>query len=178
MAVPLLRVDLGRGVGAAFTDRRGGVSAPPYDELNLAYHVDDEWDRAYANRSLLAKAVGFPEDRLCFVHQVHADTVLTVVDHQVGTVKTRVGRRDGDAMVTTVAAAPLVIMVADCVPILMADPVAGVVAAVHAGRKGVVAGIVGKAVAAMRAAGALDVRGGNRSLGMCRVLRGARSHGR
>jgi YfiH family protein len=155
--VRLTSVDLGRGVGAAFSTRYGGVSAPPWDELNLGYHVDDDWDRAFANRQLLASAIGQPVERSCYVHQVHGDTVVNVAEAQVGTVKTRGGRRDGDAMVTRATAAPLVILVADCVPVLLADPEAGVVAAVHAGRKGVAAGIVGAAVEAMRTAGATKI---------------------
>jgi purine-nucleoside/S-methyl-5'-thioadenosine phosphorylase / adenosine deaminase len=156
--VQLTTVDLGPGVGAAFTDRRGGVSLPPYDELNLAYHVDDDWDRAFANRNLLAEAIGAPVRRCCFVHQVHGAAVVTVAPHQAGTVRMRNARVDADAMVTTAVGAPLVILVADCVPMLLADPVARVVAAVHAGRRGVAAGVVGAAVEAMRAAGGTDLR--------------------
>ncbi|MDX6244761.1 MAG: purine-nucleoside/S-methyl-5-thioadenosine phosphorylase / adenosine deaminase [Frankiales bacterium] len=155
--VQLTPVALGQGVGAAFSTRLGGVSAPPWDELNLAYHVDDDWDRAFANRHLLAAAIGQPFLRCCYVHQVHGDAVVGVAEHHVGTVKTRGGRRDGDAMVTRAVGAPLVIMVADCVPVLLADPEARVVAGVHAGRKGVQADIVGKAVAVMREAGATDI---------------------
>jgi YfiH family protein len=157
-SIGLTPVDLGRGVGAAFSTRFGGVSAPPWDELNLGYHVDDEWDRAYANRQLLASAIGQRPDRCCYVHQVHGDTVVSVAEAQVGTVRTRGGRRDGDAMVTRAAAAPLVILVADCVPVLLADPQTRVVAAVHAGRRGVLANVVGKAVETIRAAGATTIR--------------------
>lgn len=156
--VELTPVDLGPGVGAAFTDRYGGVSLPPYDKLNLAYHVGDDWDRAFANRNLLAAAVGVPFGRCSYVHQVHGTGVVTVAPHQVDTVRMRSGRADGDAIVTTALAAPLVILVADCVPVLLADPAARVVGAVHAGRKGVAAGVVARAVAAMRAAGASELR--------------------
>jgi YfiH family protein len=156
--VQLTPVDLGPGVGAVFTTRYGGVSAPPYDELNLAFHVDDDWDRAFANRGLLASAIGADPRRQCFVHQVHGADVITVADRQVDTVRMRNARTDGDAMVTSAVAAPLVILVADCVPVLLADPVARVVAAVHAGRRGVVSGVVVNAVTVMRALGASDVR--------------------
>ncbi|MDX6203705.1 MAG: purine-nucleoside/S-methyl-5-thioadenosine phosphorylase / adenosine deaminase [Frankiales bacterium] len=156
--VQLTPVDLGPGVGAVFSTRHGGVSAPPYDQLNLGYHVGDDWDRASANRQLLATAIGSPLERCCYAHQVHGERVLTVGEHQVGTVRTRRGRRDADALVTGVADAPLVILVADCVPVLLADPEARVVGAVHAGRQGLVAGVVGAAVAAMRAAGAGEIR--------------------
>jgi YfiH family protein len=156
--VELAPVDLGPGVGAVFTDRSGGVSLPPYDELNLAYHVGDDWDRAFANRSLMAAAIGAPLSRCCYVHQVHGASVVTVGADQVDTVRMRSARVDADSMVTTAVAAPLVILVADCVPVLLADPAARVVGAVHAGRRGVAAGVVRAAVAAMTAAGATDLR--------------------
>lgn len=156
--VELTPVDLGPGVGAVFTTRYGGVSLPPYDELNLAYHVDDDWDRAFANRGLLASALGQPVDRQCYVHQVHGCAVVTVADAQPGTVRLRNARADADAMVTAAVSAPLVVLVADCVPVLLADPSARVVAAVHAGRRGVASGVVVNAVAAMRAVGAADIR--------------------
>ena len=137
-----------------FTNRHGGVSLPPYDELNLAYHVGDDWDRAFANRSLLAAATGRALHRSSFVHQVHGNAVVTVAPQQVGTVRTRQARRDADAMVTTAVAAPLVILVADCVPVLLADPVARVVGAAHAGRQGMASGVVTVTVQAMVEAGA------------------------
>ena len=147
-------VDLGPGVGAVFTTRHGGVSLPPHDELNLAYHVDDDWDRAFANRNLVAAATGNRLDRSSFVHQVHGNAVVTVAPQQVGTVRLRQGRRDADALVTTAVAAPLVILVADCLPVLLADPVARVVGAAHAGRRGVVSGVVTATIEAMIEAGA------------------------
>jgi YfiH family protein len=154
-------VDLGPGVGAVFTTRYGGVSAPPYDELNLAYHVGDDWDRAFANRGLLASALGQPFDRQCYVHQVHGSSVVTVGAGQPGTVRMRNARADADAMVTVAVGAPLVILVADCVPVLLADPVARVVGAAHAGRRGLVAEVVPHTVQAMVRAGARlsDIRG-------------------
>ena len=63
--LPLLAAGLPAPAGGAFTTRAGGVSAEPYDALNLGMHVDDEWRRVHANRSLLASAVGLaPEDLL------------------------------------------------------------------------------------------------------------------
>jgi polyphenol oxidase len=158
--VELTPVDLGPGVGAVFTTRYGGVSMPPYDELNLAFHVDDDWDRAYANRGLLSAAVGAEPTRCCFVHQVHGRGVVTVADHQVGTVRVRNARTDADALVTAAVAAPLVILVADCLPVLLADPVARVVGAAHAGRRGMASGVVTATVEAMVEAGATaaDIR--------------------
>ncbi len=80
--------------------------------------------------------------------------MLVIPAERVGVNALRRGARGVDALVTTATDAPLVVLVADCVPLLLADPVAGVVAAVHAGRRGLVAGVVPAAVAAMTALGA------------------------
>ena len=137
-----------------FSQRAGGTGLPPYDRLNLAYHVGDDWDRAYANRGLLARALGQPLDRLSFAQQTHGAGVLVIPPERVGVNALRRGARGVDALVTTAANAPLVMLVGDCVPLLLADPHAGVVAAVHAGRRGLVAGVITNALAAMESLGA------------------------
>jgi YfiH family protein len=166
--VELTPVDLGPGVGAVFSTRYGGVSMSPFDELNLGRHVDDDPDRLHANRDLLARAIGSRESRCCYLNQVHGVVVRTVTADQVGRYMTYSGRLDGDAMVTAVAAVPLVIQVADCLPVLLADPVARVVGAAHAGRRGMASGVVTATVEAMVAAGA--TAGGTRAVigpGVC-----------
>lgn len=130
------------------TTRAGGVSAPPYDTFNLGDHVGDEPEAVAANRKRLAAAIGLDEDRVIWMNQVHGDRV-TVVN---GPRHTPVG--DTDALVTTTPRLALAVVSADCVPALLADARAGVVAAVHAGRVGAQRGIVARAVEAMLAAGA------------------------
>ncbi|MFB9683627.1 peptidoglycan editing factor PgeF [Amycolatopsis plumensis] len=130
------------------TTRAGGASRPPYDTFNLADHVGDDEGNVYANRKRLASELGLAEDKLAWMEQVHGRTA-TVVD---GT--ETAAAEATDALVTATPGVALVVLVADCVPILLADAEAGVVSAVHAGRVGARVGVVPAAVEAMRSAGA------------------------
>lgn len=130
------------------TTRAGGVSAPPYDTFNLGDHVGDDPQAVAANRKRLAAAIGLHEDRLIWMNQVHGDRVAVVEGPRDTPVD------DSDALVTTTPRLALAVITADCVPVLMADARAGVVAAVHAGRVGAHRGVVARTVAAMLAAGA------------------------
>jgi len=130
------------------TTRAGGRSAAPYDSFNLGDHVGDDPAAVAANRNRLADELGLAPSRVVWMEQVHGRTV-TVVD----------GPLDGpaeatDALVATVPGLAVVALVADCVPVLLADAEAGVVAAVHAGRVGARVGVLTAAVTAMREAGA------------------------
>ncbi|SFK61781.1 peptidoglycan editing factor PgeF [Geodermatophilus ruber] len=125
------------------TDRRGGRSRPPYASFNLGDHVGDDPADVAANRERLARELGVPAERLVWMSQVHG-TGVAVVDGPVdGPVP------DTDALVTRTPGLVLCVLAADCVPVLLADPVEGVVAAVHAGRQGVQRGVVPAALAAM-----------------------------
>ncbi|ORB27607.1 peptidoglycan editing factor PgeF [Mycolicibacterium parafortuitum] len=128
------------------TTRAGGVSTPPYATFNLGDHVGDDPAAVSANRHRLAEAVGLGDDRLVWMNQVHSANIA-VVDHG-GTVD------ETDGLVTTVPRLALAVVTADCVPVLMADARAGVIAAVHAGRVGAAAGIVARALETMVDAGA------------------------
>ena len=130
------------------TDRRGGASAAPYDTFNLGAHVGDDPAAVAANRARVARELRVPEDRLVWMTQVHGTGVAVVDGPQQGPVP------DVDALVTATPGLVLCVLVADCVPVLLADPVAGVVAAVHAGREGVRQGVVPAALAAMTRLGA------------------------
>ncbi|UOY02903.1 peptidoglycan editing factor PgeF [Blastococcus sp. PRF04-17] len=130
------------------TDRRGGRSASPYDTFNLGDHVGDEPTAVAANRARVARELALGEERLVWMNQVHGTGVAVVDGPQDGPVPAT------DALVTRTRGLVLCVLVADCVPILLADPVAGVVAAVHAGREGVRRGIVPAALSAMASLGA------------------------
>ena len=130
------------------TDRRGGRSVAPYDSFNLAEHVGDEPAAVGANRERLAREVGVGPDHLVWMTQVHGDAVTVVDGPRPGPVP------DTDALVTSVPGLVLCVLVADCVPVLLADRKAGVVGAVHAGREGVRRGVVPAALAAMTRLGA------------------------
>lgn len=130
------------------TTRAGGVSAPPFDTFNLGDHVGDDPAAVAANRKRLAAAIGLGDDGVVWMNQVHGDHVVVVDGPRTDTVD------NTDALVTTTPRLALAVVTADCVPILMADGRAGVVAAVHAGRVGAQKGVVACAVEAMLAAGA------------------------
>ncbi|MGW3113010.1 peptidoglycan editing factor PgeF [Streptomyces sp. NPDC001091] len=137
------------GAHFAFTDRWGGVSAAPYAELNLGGAVGDDPGAVRTNRELAAKALGVDPARTVWMNQVHGADVA-VVDEPWG--ERPVPEVDG--LVTARRGLALAVLTADCVPVLLADPVAGVVAAAHAGRPGMLAGIVPAAVRAMTELGA------------------------
>ena len=133
------------------TTRAGGVSAPPYATFNLGDHVGDDPAAVAANRKRLASAIGLGAERLVWMNQVHGDRVVRVDGPLQGSVA---AVDDTDALVTTTPRLALAVVTADCVPVLMADARAGVVAAVHAGRVGAQKGVVARAVEAMWDAGA------------------------
>lgn len=137
-------VDLGPGVTAAVTTRADGVSGGPYASANLGLHVGDDRAAVLANRAALERALGLP---VVFGNQVHGVEVAVVGDPA-----TEVG--DADALVTDRPGIGLAVMVADCLPVLLADAGARVVGAAHAGRRGLTAGVLPATVAAMRTLGA------------------------
>jgi polyphenol oxidase len=137
------------GAHFAFTDRWGGVSAVPYDSLNLGGAVGDDPAAVRANRTLAARALGRDPEQVVWMNQVHGRAVARVDRPWGGGPVPAV-----DALVTTGTEVTLAVLTADCVPVLLADPGAGVVAAAHAGRPGLVAGVVPAAVETMITCGA------------------------
>jgi polyphenol oxidase len=135
------------GVGVAVTERHGGVSRPPWASLNLAEHVGDDPSAVAANREQLTAALGPGIDALVGMRQLHGAEVA-VVDEPPPTPPS------ADALVTRVRGIALLVLVADCTPILLSDRRAGVVAAVHAGRRGLAAGVLPAALTAMTKLGA------------------------
>ncbi|MCX3063214.1 peptidoglycan editing factor PgeF [Streptomyces beihaiensis] len=138
------------GAHFAFTDRWGGVSAAPYEELNLGGAVGDDPDAVRRNRRLAAEELGIDPALVVWMNQVHGADVAVVDgpwadDADIPRI---------DAVVTARRGLALAVLTADCTPVLLADPVAGVVAAAHAGRPGLVAGVVPAVVQAMTGLGA------------------------
>src|SRR5918994_1803792 len=113
-------------VRRVITTRAGGVSAPPFDTFNLGDHVGDDPAAVAANRQRLTAALGLGEDAVVWMNQVHGDHVVEVDGPVNGAVEKT------DALVTTTRRLALAVVTADCVPVLMGDARAGVVAAVHA----------------------------------------------
>lgn len=141
--------DTVNGAHFAFTDRWGGVSAVPYEELNLGGAVGDDPDAVTTNRELAAKSLGLDAARVVWMNQVHGADVAVVEEPWGDAPVPRV-----DAIVTARRGLALAVLTADCTPVLLADPVAGVAAAAHAGRPGMVAGVVPAALRAMMDLGA------------------------
>ena len=141
------------GAHFAFTDRWGGVSAAPYDELNLGGAVGDDPQAVRTNRELAAKALGLDPSSVVWMNQVHGRDVAVVegpwTTGEIPAV---------DAVVTSRRGLALAVLTADCTPVLLADPVAVVAGAAHAGRPGLVAGVVPAVVEAMTAQGADPAR--------------------
>lgn len=137
-----------------FTGRTDDAAADgtrdPYGDLNLGLHVGDDPGRVRASRQRLAAQVGVTPERLFVAAQVHGTRVLHV-DDPWGEVP------EGDALVTDRPGTALAVLVADCVPVLLTGPAAGVVGVAHAGRRGMADGVVPAAVAALRDLGARAV---------------------
>ncbi|MER5218324.1 peptidoglycan editing factor PgeF [Streptomyces sp. NPDC002838] len=142
--------DTVNGAHFAFTDRWGGVSAVPYEELNLGGAVGDDPEAVRTNRELAAKSLGLDPARVVWMNQVHG-TDVAVVDGPWGSAS-RIP--SVDAVVTARRGLALAVLTADCTPVLLADPVAGIAATAHAGRPGMIAGVVPAAVRAMVELGA------------------------
>ncbi len=121
----------------AFTTRKGGVSQKPHDSLNLAWHVGDEARHVEMNHELLAKELGYEKNSLVHMKQIHSSLVHIVnEDDNFHTPITC------DALITNKPNTPLMVMVADCSPILFYDDVQKVIAVAHAGRAGAFKNIV------------------------------------
>jgi polyphenol oxidase len=136
----------GYGFRHGFSLREGGASEPPFASLNLGRGLGDRPESVSENHARLAADIGYRPDRLYEVSQVHGAQVAWV-EPALAPAAFRV--READALIGAHADCAIGIRVADCVPILLADPTSGAVAAVHAGWRGVVGGVVGAAVQAL-----------------------------
>lgn len=124
------------------------MSGGDHTSLNLALHVGDDEASVRRNRALLSAEVAAP---VVFVDQVHSADVHVLPPTGEVPVLT------ADAMVTDRRDVALAIMVADCLPVLLSDPVAGVIAVAHAGRQGLLDGVLQRTVQEMVALGARPV---------------------
>lgn len=130
------------------TTRAGGVSAAPYDSFNLGDHVGDDPTSVATNRARLAAQLGLAETRVIWMEQIHSRNV-SVVDGPTTEVVAAT-----DALVTAAPDLALAVLSADCVPVLLSDDEAGVIAGVHAGRVGARIGIVPETLKVMVELGA------------------------
>jgi polyphenol oxidase len=143
------------GADAVVTTRTGGVSDGPYATLNLSLSVGDDPALVLENRRRLADALGARPEDFVFARQVHGSgvRVVTEADAGSGAFSLENALPDTDALVTSSPGVLLAILTADCVPIVLHDPVAGVLACVHAGWRGTVARVPAAALAAMQTLG-------------------------
>ena len=138
------------GAAHGFGDRRDGVSGGVYARANAGFNGDDP-AAVRENRRRFARALGADPAALCTLRQTHGRTARVVAAPEEA-------RRDGDALVSRTPGLLLAVTTADCVPLLLVDPGAGVAAAVHAGWRGAVGGIVAAALARMSGLGAAPQR--------------------
>lgn len=133
----------------AFTTRLGGVSQGIFESLNLGTNRGDDPSHVKENYRIICSHSGTSTEKLVFSRQVHGDTVRVVTGKDsLGDIFMPVPY-EADALVTTEKNLPLIIFTADCVPILLYDPVNRCVGACHAGWRGTVMNIAGKTIGAM-----------------------------
>lgn len=131
----------------AVTTRHGGVSPTPFDTMNLSAHVGDEPERVNENLHRLHNALGLERAATVDASQAQADQVARVSSNERGT---RIKGVDG--LITNTRGIPLMLRFADCVPILLYDPMHRAIGIAHAGWRGTVAHVLTKTVNEMRAA--------------------------
>lgn len=129
-----------------FATRRGGVSKPPFDSLNLGLHLGDDDASVWQNRERFASDLSVTPGRLFEQRQVHGVDVRVVSE---ASEPNRVADFEGDALIARDAGLAVAARTADCVPVLVAHPPTGDVAAIHAGWRGAVAGVVPNALRAL-----------------------------
>lgn len=144
-----------RDVRHGFFTRKGGASSGLFAGLNCGRRSTDQTEMVALNRARVATAMGVPADALATVKQVHSADVVTLTD--TSDIPT-VANTEADGIVTARRDVALAVLTADCQPILLADPDAGVIGACHAGWRGALDGIIEATVDAMRALGATRIR--------------------
>jgi YfiH family protein len=132
------------GFAHAFADRTGGVSRAPFEGANFGRNVGDAPDDVAENHRRLAQGVGYDAGRLFEASQVHGAAVLEACGEPAA-----LWAQSADALVARAAGDAVGVRTADCVPLLVGDRATGAVAAIHAGWRGVVQGVVPAALAAL-----------------------------
>ncbi len=131
-------------ISACFTTRHGGVSKAPYTNANLAFHVGDNPADVLKNHDLLAQTIDYNRHTLIHMRQIHSDKI-TLIDETFNFDTPP----ECDALITNHPTIPLMVMSADCTPILLYDSVHHAIGVVHAGRAGALNKILPKTIMAM-----------------------------
>jgi len=136
----------------ATSTRVGGVSTKPYDTLNLAYHVNDNPTNVTENRQRFSNELGIDVNSLVLAQQVHGDRIEIIEDKHAGRGSHCIEDAipDTDAMITTSNKVSIGILTADCVPVMIFDPVRSAIGVAHAGWKGTILMIAAKTVLKMK----------------------------
>ena len=134
-----------QGVAHVIGTRQGGVSPPPFDTLNVSLAVEDTPERVRENRARLARILHLTPDDLVRVHLVHGAQAEKVGREHKGSMI-----RHRDALMTDEPGVPLFMTFADCIPVIIFDPIHRAVALVHAGWRGTAAGITMRTIAQMQ----------------------------
>ena len=127
-----------------FTTRKGGVSAGPYDSLNLGASVGDDPAQVTANRRRVWHDLGVAEETVVLAEQVHGETVAVVAEGSGG-----IPIAGADGLVTNTPGLLLMLLFADCAPVYLVDPVRKVIGLAHAGWRGTAANIAGRTMETM-----------------------------
>ncbi len=135
-------------VRAGTSLRNGGISLPPFDELNIGLHVGDDENHVLSNRNILSQHLDLASDPV-WLDQIHSSNIISLDNRSIGT--------SADGSYTTKKKNACTIMTADCVPILLCNATGTKVAAIHAGWKGICSGIIEKAVNLFSNAGTIYV---------------------
>jgi hypothetical protein len=147
MTIEMLTHGALAGVTHGFFTRKGGASSGIFQGLNCGQGSSDQSEAVAVNRDRAAQRLGVAPERLVSLHQVHSPDVVVVTEPFAAAPK-------ADAMVSQVPGIALAVLTADCQPVLLADPQAGVIGAAHAGWRGALLGILGNTVEAMIGLGA------------------------
>lgn len=132
-----------------FSTRLGGVSLGALSSLNLGRSRNDEPARVRENYRRYGDALGMNLERIVMCQQVHSDTVRVVTEEDAFLDLYEPTRFEGDGLITNCPGLTLAVFYADCIPVLLYDPICGVIAAVHSGWRGTSLGIAKKAVRQM-----------------------------
>lgn len=130
-----------------FLSRTGGISKPPFASLNFDTRDGDNIENVEHNKSMAGRLFGFDVPRLLTINQVHGNDVL-IIDKPVKDIS-GISKTSADAIITNQYGIAIGILTADCVPILLADPVKKLISVVHAGWRGTVKRIVQKTIEIM-----------------------------
>jgi YfiH family protein len=136
------------GIWAGFSTRHGGVSRAPYNSLNLGFGTEDLQAHVEGNRTTFCHAFDLRPYQLLTVKQVHGSHLLLIDEENLDL--SHFLSLEADGIITNQRGFMLGVLVADCLPLLLHDPVREIVAAVHIGWRGAANGLTGQTVAAMK----------------------------